>query len=390
MKRKFWSILLVLVLSFVITASMCDEEGDGDGDNQNPVAEGSATTQTGSLDVMFSAEGSVDPDGNIVLYEWDFTNDGEYDWESTVNGETSFTYPEQGVYTAVLRVTDDEGATDTDEVPFSIDVDGAIQGMVADNTGAGVPYSTVIAIPTDEEDIYGALVDAVSGEDGNYYLANTNSAGEYLIEDVIPNFYFLMAGYLNYDDNLTSSFTMDTTGIWSGEFSVDPDSIPIDEVVEVSPSETVTHDIGLVPAVKLFYDEDGDGESDGYWPITAGLILNPNPLPVDSAGTYTFMWEAYDSENLDGYAVAIQSLDENNDWVWAWPQTEEDYEMYGMETERIFEGYGWYISDPENLVVIPPGNYKVSVAAILFDPSVEAEGEVVNEEFFSGYFSIPE
>jgi hypothetical protein len=102
------------------------------------------------------------------------------------------------------------------------------------------------------------------------------------------------------------------------------------------------------------------------------------------------MWEEYDSENLDGYAVAIHSLDENNDWVWAWPQTEEDYEMYGMETERIFEGYGWNISDPENLVAIPPGNYKVSVAAILFDPSIEAEGEVVNEEFFSGYFSIPE
>ena len=55
-----------------------------------------------------------DEDGSIALYEWDFNGDGEYDWSSTSNGNTSYSYVKSGRYNAVLRITDDDGLTSTD------------------------------------------------------------------------------------------------------------------------------------------------------------------------------------------------------------------------------------------------------------------------------------
>ncbi len=77
------------------------------------VADGCSVTLDGS--------GSSDPDSSIIKYEWDFTNDGSYDYNETsgsagdgsFDGNTIHTYSNPGKYTAKLRVTD-AGATDTD------------------------------------------------------------------------------------------------------------------------------------------------------------------------------------------------------------------------------------------------------------------------------------
>jgi len=63
--------------------------------------------------VNFQGVGN-DEDGKIVLYEWDFNGDGEFDWSSGDNGITTFIYNIEGNYEAVLRVTDNDGFTDTD------------------------------------------------------------------------------------------------------------------------------------------------------------------------------------------------------------------------------------------------------------------------------------
>ncbi len=53
---------------------------------------------------------SSDSDGSIVSYEWDWTTDGTYEG----SGETAdYTYSSGGNYDVTLRVTDDDGATDT-------------------------------------------------------------------------------------------------------------------------------------------------------------------------------------------------------------------------------------------------------------------------------------
>jgi hypothetical protein len=64
--------------------------------------------------VFFHAHDSHDPDGEIVLYEWDFEGDDVYDWNSTDNGTTFHTYEKERAYNATLRVTDNNGTTATD------------------------------------------------------------------------------------------------------------------------------------------------------------------------------------------------------------------------------------------------------------------------------------
>lgn len=99
--------------------------------NQSPVA--SFTAARDGNDVFLHASGSSDPDGTIVRYEWDFTNDGGFDFTSTTS-PTAQIVNQPGSTTVRLRVTDDDGATaeTTRAVP------GASRGRQGPSTaGAG-------------------------------------------------------------------------------------------------------------------------------------------------------------------------------------------------------------------------------------------------------------
>ncbi len=67
--------------------------------------------------ITFDASGSYDPDGSIVLYEWDFDGDGIYDLSST-SSQATFTFGDDYTGVITLRVTDNDGfiAIDTAEV----------------------------------------------------------------------------------------------------------------------------------------------------------------------------------------------------------------------------------------------------------------------------------
>ena len=78
--------------------------------NQPPSAVLSTTASAGPipLAITFDGSDSVDPDGTIVEYDWDF-GDG-----SSGSGESvDHTFAEAGCYEVLLTVTDDEGASDT-------------------------------------------------------------------------------------------------------------------------------------------------------------------------------------------------------------------------------------------------------------------------------------
>ena len=51
----------------------------------------------------------LDTDGSVVMYEWDFDGDGEYDWNSSDTGETKFTYTVPDTYEIRFRVLDNNG-----------------------------------------------------------------------------------------------------------------------------------------------------------------------------------------------------------------------------------------------------------------------------------------
>jgi M6 family metalloprotease-like protein len=82
-------------------------------------ANGPYTGSEGSP-ITFNASTSYDLNGNIVLYEWDWGNDGTYD-ESTGSSTTTHTWGSAFTGTVGLRVTDDEGLNDTDTASVTVD-----------------------------------------------------------------------------------------------------------------------------------------------------------------------------------------------------------------------------------------------------------------------------
>jgi PKD repeat protein len=71
------------------------------------------------LTVTFDGSGSSDPDPeDPITYAWDLDGDGSFD-DSTQARDT-YTYTATGSYTAMLKVTDSHGASDTDSVTISV------------------------------------------------------------------------------------------------------------------------------------------------------------------------------------------------------------------------------------------------------------------------------
>lgn len=85
---------------------------DADPGNLPPVAVVAANPAVGlaPLQLRVSAAESGDPDGEIVLYEWDFNGDGLYDL-TTLDSFTDLLLSEPGEHIIAVRVTDNAGAT---------------------------------------------------------------------------------------------------------------------------------------------------------------------------------------------------------------------------------------------------------------------------------------
>ena len=63
-------------------------------------------------EVSFDASASYDPDGNILFYRWDWNGDGIFDEEYTQPYATH-KWLQEGTYTVVLQVEDNNGSTNT-------------------------------------------------------------------------------------------------------------------------------------------------------------------------------------------------------------------------------------------------------------------------------------
>ena len=87
--------------------------------NQPPTATINASPTNGGvpLTVSFDGSGSTDPEGRPLTYSWDLNGDQVF---GDATGPTAtYTYTVQGTYTARLRVTDDQGATDVASVTIT-------------------------------------------------------------------------------------------------------------------------------------------------------------------------------------------------------------------------------------------------------------------------------
>ena len=104
--------------------------------NQPPTAVIAANPTNGAvpLRVSFDGTGSSDPEGRPLSYSWDLNGDGTFG--DATGSAASYTYTAAGVYHPSLRVTDEQGATDTAAVAVTA-------GNTAPNAVIDSPSSSV-------------------------------------------------------------------------------------------------------------------------------------------------------------------------------------------------------------------------------------------------------
>lgn len=87
--------------------------------NNPPVADASASPQSGSapLNVYFDGSDSYDPDGSIQSYTWTNTASSKIIGTSA---KFSYTFSTPGTYSIKLKVLDNDGASDTDTVSITV------------------------------------------------------------------------------------------------------------------------------------------------------------------------------------------------------------------------------------------------------------------------------
>jgi PKD repeat protein len=153
--------------SFTVTLTVTDNDGltgtdstsaviNPAGGNTPPVAQANGPySGTEGSAVQFSSSGSLDPDGSIVTYAWDF---GDGSMSATAN--PSHTYVAAGTYNVSLTVTDDAGDSTSDATTATIEANFVNEPPTADANGpyAGFVGDTVVFDGSASTDADGAVV----------------------------------------------------------------------------------------------------------------------------------------------------------------------------------------------------------------------------------------
>ncbi len=148
----------------------------------SPTATASAWPTNGNAPLNVNLYGSgIDPDNDIVLYEWDFENDGVYDWSSSTTGNTSHTYNKAGTHTASLRVTDSTGLTGIDQILITVNIQTSLSvqkdtvGFIETDSGMLTPSGASAYASS-----YYSASEAIDGDTNTYWHSPSNaSAGSW-------------------------------------------------------------------------------------------------------------------------------------------------------------------------------------------------------------------
>ena len=140
--------------SNVGTGKLVRLDYNGIDSNQAPQVNISADVTSGSLPltVNFSSEGTLDPDGDPLTFEWDFQSDGIVD---SYEENPSFIYTEKGTFNAQLRVDDSNGGISSKSITIGAGNNAATFDFVYPPNGGMVTWYDKIeykVIVNDEED----------------------------------------------------------------------------------------------------------------------------------------------------------------------------------------------------------------------------------------------
>jgi PKD repeat protein len=255
------------------------------------IASASPTSGGAPLDVTFLATVS-DPDGTIVLYEWDFDGDGTYDYSDPTTASTTFTYGPAGLYHATIRVTDNDDLTGTDTITLAVGSSPSASATAAPMTGSAPLEVALTGTGTDSDGTI-SLYEWDFDGNGTYDWSSTTT------------------GYVTY--------TYASAGIFNATFRVtDNDGLIDTDSVLISVSGPPISKPGAFPTsgeaplkVTFFSNgEDLDGSPEYYdWDFNGDgkndrrLIASMNTTyTYTQAGTYNATLIVTDNEGLTGTA----------------------------------------------------------------------------------------
>ncbi len=275
---------------YVITLMVTDDLGltdvattaaeIGRAPNQSPIADsgGSYTGSTGTP-VQFDGSGSEDPNGSIVSYAWDF-GDG-----ATGEGvDPTHTYATAGVFTVALTVTDDEGATGSDETVVFITASANSPPIV----DAGGPYVGVVgrAVQFDASGTVDPDGDALIYQ----WLFGDGSTPQFPSQEPTASHVYTAPGTYTAQLTVLGGASMPTIAETTVEITDgrDPDLPP-------SAGDLWAVRVGMTPIELLVSFQSVDGfllvqttHGDGTISMGVGIEANGMILWLDAAGTVFF------------------------------------------------------------------------------------------------------
>ncbi len=145
-RRTIVGIVFLIVIAILMTGCLLQQ-------NQAPTASFTAVPTSGEapLAVGFDASASNDPDGHITSYTWNFG-----DGQNGVGAEGFHIYENAGTYTAILTVTDNDGAMATASQVITV--------SAPDNIAPTVSFT---ATPDSGEEPLTVVLNATSSSDAD-------------------------------------------------------------------------------------------------------------------------------------------------------------------------------------------------------------------------------
>ncbi len=282
--------------------------------------------------ITFDGSGSFDNDCDgkeIVLWEWDWENDGVFD-EANDFPVTDHAFYNEEIYIVDLRVTDDEGGTDDLDVPLVITVAGYNPFNLEDVTPGWLSFSA--------EDVC---------VDGNYVYVACGSYGLNIFELSDPSSPFPV-GWVD------TPGSANDVAVSSGYAYVADGSGGL-QIVNVNPPETAS----IVGSVSTSVDAEGVAASSGHACIVGGLALDIIDVePIGSAYVVNTVYMPQSAEGADvsgGYAY-VANLSSGLQIIDIDPPETAHFEktidaMWHVHDVDVSDGYA-YMTDGGYLMII--------------------------------------
>lgn len=266
--------------------------------NRKPVVVATSDVNSGKipLTVNFSAEGTIDNDGDKLRYDWKISKDGVE--EASVSGETaSYTFENSGDYEVELTVTDAEKATNSTsfivtagneapsialnlekenktfyfgekELPFTVEVNDAEDGSTANGISSDEVAVTFDYVPSGYDPIEMAANHATADEMASFAVgknliesSDCISCHQFNAKSIGPSYVAVSERYANNKKNrdlLVDKVINGGSGVWGEHgMSAHPDltkadaSRMVDFILSMSESGGETPSLGLKGSVKL-------------------------------------------------------------------------------------------------------------------------------------------